>query len=78
VGLFLFLGENMAQVRNVSPLGDLDVPVLGKTVPAGEVVEVPDDLLEAFLEQPANWAAVKATKTQPSTPAEPTTPAENK
>ena len=63
LGLFSFQGENMAQVRNISALGDLDVPELGTIVLAGEVVEVPDDRLEAFLEQETNWAPVGGSAT---------------
>lgn len=30
----------MPKIKNVSPYGDLDVPLLGRVVAAGEVVEV--------------------------------------
>ena len=50
------------KVRNVSPLGDLDVPVLRRAVAAGEVVEVDDELAANLLEQTANWAPAPATK----------------
>ncbi len=44
-------------IRNVSPVGDLDVPDLRRIVAAGEVIDVPDELGAALLDQPANWAA---------------------
>lgn len=50
----------MAKIKNVSPLGDLDVPALRRIVAAGEVVEVDDDLAANLLEQSANWAAAPA------------------
>jgi hypothetical protein len=42
-------------VQNVSPLGDLDVPLLRRVVKAGEVVDVAVDQAAALLEQPSNW-----------------------
>jgi hypothetical protein len=32
----------MAKFRNDHPLGDLEVPALGRTIKAGETFEVPD------------------------------------
>lgn len=47
----------MQRIRNVSCLGDLDVPVLRRIVLAGEAVDVDDDEIAAgLLQQPANWA----------------------
>lgn len=68
----------MAQVKNISPLGDLDVPELGTIVLAGATVDVPNDRLEAFLAQPSNWESVgndrkKYEQSKPN--AEPTAPA---
>lgn len=48
------------QYKNVSSLGDLEVPVLGRVVRAGETVEVPDEF--GFGTQPDVWQAVKAPK----------------
>lgn len=45
--------------RNVSPQGDLDVPVLGVSVKFGDSVDVPDELVAGFGEQPDVWALVK-------------------
>ena len=46
----------MTSFRNVSPLGALDVPDLGRIVEADEVFEVPDHLAPMFAAQPANYA----------------------
>ena len=45
----------MTQFRNVSPLGSLDVPDLGRVVDAGEVFEVPEHLAPMFAAQPSNY-----------------------
>lgn len=49
------------KVKNVSPLGDVNVPaLLGKTlVKAGEVIDVPDEFGKTLLAQPANWVEEK-------------------
>lgn len=46
----------MAHIRNDSPLGDLDVPLLRRVVKAGEVVEVTDEHAEILLQQDI-WSA---------------------
>lgn len=46
--------------KNVSPLGDLEVPVLGRVVKAGETFEVPADLTESFAAQSDVWQPVTA------------------
>jgi len=46
----------MAKIKNVSPIGDLDVPALGLTIKAGETVDVADEFAASLLEQPTNWA----------------------
>jgi hypothetical protein len=48
----------MPTIRNISPIGALDVPLLRRIVGAGETVEVTDDQAERFLAQPANWELV--------------------
>jgi hypothetical protein len=49
----------MAQkIRNVSPYGDLDVPLLGVVVLAGETVDVTDEQAKNLLAQAENWAPV--------------------
>lgn len=56
------------RVRNVSPYGDLDVPLLGAIVASGATVDVSDAHAAILLDQADNWQpAAKASK-----------PAENK
>lgn len=52
----------MSKFRNVSPLGDLEVPILGRIVKAGETFEVPADLTESFAAQSDVWEPVTAKK----------------
>jgi len=60
----------MAKIKNVSPFGDLVIPVTGQTIAFGEVVDVPQDVYDSLIEQPLNWAPGDST-----TPAAPTPPA---
>lgn len=46
----------MAKVKNISFLGELDVPALGLSVKAGETIEVAEDIAASLLEQTDNWA----------------------
>jgi hypothetical protein len=48
--------------QNVSPIGALDIPALGRVVEAGEKFDVPDDLVEYFESQPANFVEVTASR----------------
>ena len=50
----------MAKIKNVSPFGDLDVPLLGVIVEAGATVEVDDDHAAILLQQELNFAPVGA------------------
>jgi hypothetical protein len=43
------------KIRNVSPYGDLDVPLLGVVVERGGVVDVSDEVATRLLEQADNW-----------------------
>ncbi len=45
----------MLKIKNVSPLGDLDVPLLGRVVKSGEVVEVTNDQSSRLLAQSDIW-----------------------
>lgn len=48
-------------IRNISPLGALDVPALGLVVQAGDVVDVADEAVAtSLLEQADNWQAAPA------------------
>lgn len=49
----------MAKFRNISPLGALDIPALGRIVEAEEVFDVPSDLEEYFADQSANFEQVR-------------------
>lgn len=51
----------MTTIKNVSPLGELDVPLLGRVLEAGEVIEVDDDIAERLLPQAGNYEPVDAT-----------------
>ena len=44
------------KIKNVSPRGDLDVPLLGVVVPAGESVTVSPEAAARLLPQVGNWA----------------------
>jgi hypothetical protein len=48
----------MPKIKNVSPLGDLEIPLLGRVVEAGETVEVTDEEAETLLAQPDNFHPV--------------------
>lgn len=39
------------KIKNVSPLGDLDVPLLGRVVRRGETVDVPAEAATRLLKQ---------------------------
>jgi len=47
------------KLKNVSPLGELDVPLLKRVIAAGEVFEVPADIGEALAAQPDVFEVVK-------------------
>ena len=53
------------KVRNVSPLGDVEV--LGRIVPAGDVFEVSDEQGAALITQPDNFAPVVEPKAKEAT-----------
>ncbi len=50
----------MAKIKNVSPFGALDVPLLGVIVEPGETVEVTDEQAAVLLLQDLNFAPVGA------------------
>jgi hypothetical protein len=43
------------RLRNTNPLGEVDLPLVGKTLAAGEEFEVEDEAGEALLEQVGNY-----------------------
>lgn len=63
----------MAQIKNVSPYGALDVPLLGRVVEAGETVDVDDAHAEILLRQAENFVDA----TPPEAPSEPPAPPAN-
>lgn len=54
----------MPKLKNISPLGALDVPLLRRVVDAGEVFETTEDQARVLLLQPDNYQPTdKAAKT---------------
>ena len=58
----------MAKIKNISALGELDIPSLGIVVAAGATFDVPEDVAAELLLQtenfaPADKAAAKAVET---------------
>lgn len=49
----------MPKIRNICPRGDLDVPLLGRVVEAGQVVDVTAEQAARLLPQVDNWATVE-------------------
>ncbi|MEB0001603.1 hypothetical protein QN357_01460 [Cryobacterium sp. RTC2.1] len=45
----------MPKYRNVSPLGDLDTPIVGRIVEAGEVIELPAERAVFLVGQDETW-----------------------
>jgi hypothetical protein len=56
------------QLRNTNPLGAVDLPLIGRTLEAGEVFEVDDKAGKRLLEQVGNYEAVGKA---PATPRKP-------
>jgi hypothetical protein len=59
----------VAKVKNVSTQGDLELPMLGRIVKAGEVFEVPADVAELLVVQSNVWAAVNVKEVRNANPA---------
>ncbi|NQX36252.1 hypothetical protein [Herbiconiux sp. VKM Ac-2851] len=51
----------MSTVTNISPQGDLELPLIGRVVAAGESVEVPADVAEKLAAQPDVWLVTSST-----------------
>lgn len=51
-------GKAVPRFKNVSPLGALDVPALGRVIAAGEEFEVREDLVPLFAGQTENYEPV--------------------
>lgn len=52
----------MAVLRNTNPLGEVDLPLIGRTLAAGETFEVPAGVAETLLAQVGNYEEVKSPK----------------
>lgn len=48
----------MPKFKNVSSSGDLELPLVGRVVEAGEVFEVSDEQGLLLVDQPALWAPI--------------------
>ena len=48
------------RLRNVNPLGEVDLPLIGRSLEAGEEFEVDDETGAALLEQVGNYEEVEA------------------
>ena len=46
------------KIKNISPLGDLDVPLLGQIVKAGQTITVPAAAADRLLAQTRNFEKV--------------------
>lgn len=55
----------MAKFKNISPLGALDLPLVGRVVERGETFDVPDDKARHLAGQEDTWAPVKGGKALP-------------
>jgi hypothetical protein len=47
------------RLRNTNPLGEVDLPLIGRTLAAGEEFDIDDDLGAALLEQVGNYASTE-------------------
>jgi hypothetical protein len=54
--------EAAVQIKNVNPLGAVDLPLIGRSLEAGEVFEVPDKVGKELLKQVGNYE--EPTKTE--------------
>lgn len=48
----------MATLRNTNPLGEIDLPLIGKTLAPGETFDVPADIAASLLDQVGNYESV--------------------
>ncbi|REC98331.1 hypothetical protein DEU35_1431 [Microbacterium sp. AG157] len=73
-------GKAVPRFKNVSPLGALDVPALGRVITEGEEFDVREDLVPLFAGQVENYepvnASAKAATAEALAPAEEPEPEE--
>jgi hypothetical protein len=60
----------MATLKNINPLGEIDLPLIGRSLAAGEEFDVSDEQAAILLMQDANYEAVKTTKPKAATAAD--------
>lgn len=48
----------MPSFKNISPQGDLELPLIGRVVTAGEVFDVTADVADQLSAQPDVWQSV--------------------
>ena len=60
----------MARIRNVSPLGALDIPAAGVVADAGEVIDVADDVAADLVNQGVFVVVDDAPELTPDAPEE--------
>ena len=54
----------MPTIRNINPIGDVDVPLLRRVVARGESVTVTKDQAARLLDQADNWVLAELTLTE--------------
>jgi len=52
----------MPKIRNINPLGEVEVPLQRRILAAGEEFEVSDEIAERLLDQPDNYQLVTPPK----------------
>lgn len=56
----------MPTLRNINPLGDIDLPLIGRTLARDETFDVTAEQAETLLMQSDNYAPAKTPKATPS------------
>lgn len=57
----------MPTLKNINPLGDVDLPLIGRSLTRDEKFDVTDEQAAILLLQPDNYESVKATKATTTT-----------
>ena len=60
----------MATLKNINPLGEIDLPLIGRSLAAGEEFDVSDEQAAILLMQDANYEAVASSKSKSTTTAQ--------
>ena len=56
----------MARLKNINPLGEIDLPLIDRSLMSGEEFEVTDEQAAVLLMQVDNYQAVTAPKATPA------------